>query len=297
MYSGLAKKDMIISKAKWRYKMKCFICYNNMNNYFQKTMVMNHHSINCQYVKCNNCGLVINKTYYEMGDEERSIINSECHEYQGSESNIVDPKWLDRLQRQAQLFAKLFELGFFTENMQVVDYGCGDAKFSNYVKKICGIDWVKNYDKYMVTNTYLSSYNMTSIKFDVVVTCSVFEHLIGMKDIDEIMSYLKDDGILCLHTLICEAVPNDPQWFYLLPPHCTLWTNKAMSILFEKYKFVSCAYSPTAKMWFFIRNRRKQNLLENLKKSFDEKELLIDDRFIEYWKISPYRNNSNDKSR
>lgn len=102
---------------------------------------------------------------------------------------------------------------------------------------------------------YLLDSNMQKKAFDVVVICSVFEHLLGKGDVEEIMGLLKEQGIFCLHTLVCEEVPQNPDWYYLLPAHCTIWTNKAMKILYEQNGFKGCAYNLEAECGSCIKTK------------------------------------------
>ena len=54
--------------------------------------------------------------------------------------------------------------------------------------------------------------------------------------------------------MVREAVPRDPNWFYLLPVHCAFFTNTSMQILFEKWGFSSSLYAIDARMWFWFRS-------------------------------------------
>lgn len=135
---------------------------------------------------------------------------------------------------------------------------------------------------------YLLDRDMIPGSFDIVVTCSVFEHLLGRPDVDEIIGLLNNEGILCTHTLVCEEVPQDPLWFYLLGGHCTLWTNRSMGLLFEHYGFIGCAYHVEARMWFFFKSRRHFELLKK-KSSFIQGKWVFSDKFVDYWKQKPYR--------
>ena len=129
---------------------------------------------------------------------------------------------------------------------------------------------------------------VTPGSFDMVVTCSVFEHLLGRPDVDEIVGLLKENGTLCMHTLVCEEVPRDPDWFYLLGGHCTLWTNNSMSLLFEQYGFTGCAYHVQARMWLFFRDRQRFEQLKS-KRTLIQGEWIFSDQFVDYWKQKPYR--------
>jgi len=276
--------------------MNCFVCGSEMKDYFKKTMIPGTPDWN--YVRCEKCGLVLCQTLYEMTSKEWQTVNEKHKSYQSSDENPVDPNWVERLRSQAKLFADLAATGIWEHDVRFVDYGCGDGKLADYVR-----DEIQNrtgnteswrllkYDKYMRPegpSEYLQDADMKSGSFDAVVSCSVFEHLLGRPDIDEIIGLLNGKGTLCTHTLVCEEVPQDPNWFYLLGGHCTLWTNRSMSLLFEQYGFVGCAYHVEARMWFFFKDRQRFELLRSKSPSIAGK-WVFSDQFVDYWKQKPYR--------
>lgn len=84
------------------------------------------------FVKCPECGLVVNKTMYEISPECWTRSNNEFHgEYQGTEENLGDLNWMTRIEAQAENLTQLFKLEIFALNGRYVDYGCGDAKLGN----------------------------------------------------------------------------------------------------------------------------------------------------------------------
>lgn len=273
--------------------MKCIVCGSEMKPYFKKQDMnrLRH------FVKCGNCGLVIDETTYELEPLIREKENSEFHKaYQGHDNNIVDPKWIDRLEKQSMVFVQLFYENIFPMNLNIVDYGCGDGKLSNFFHRQIkrentkALAEIKKYDKYMnIKNDqdYLTDADMKQQSFDVVITCSVFEHLIGKEDIEEILGLLNENGIFCLHTLVCEEVPKDPDWYYLLPVHCTIWTNKAMEILYKNNGFKGCAYNVEARMWFMFKDKEIYRKLEENHKRV-EGTWIFSKNFVDYWKQKPY---------
>lgn len=269
--------------------MKCFVCGHNMEHYFSKRW--EDLMIEGEFVKCPNCGLVVNKTVYEMSPQEWGEVSIAAHRgYQGTNKNDLDPKWIGRLKNQATLFAEMFDNDIFAQQSRIVDYGCGDAKLSSFFKEKVS-DKTENilcYDKYMKGNNFLNENQMINGSFDAVVSCSVYEHLIGINDVENIYSLLSKNGVFCLHTLICENIPKDPDWFYLLIVHCTLWTNKSMQITFNRYGFKGCAYHTGAQMWFFFRDKEQYEKLKDKKECFTGEWVFSDD-FVDYWKQEPYR--------
>ena len=168
--------------------------------------------------------------------------------------------------------SELINIGVLEKSARAVDYGAGDGKLSAFV----GGDWLKKFDAYMArpNENYLSAEEMTPASFDFVITCSVFEHLLGRNDVEKIFALLKPSGIMALHTLICEEVPRDPNWFYLQPVHCTFWTNAAMQKIFKQYDFAE------SRLWFMFKGAAKVSLPENF---------IVANDFVDYWKVKPYR--------
>lgn len=266
--------------------MKCFVCGGEMSPFMEKNFGMKYLAA-CEYVRCGDCGLVVAKTLYDMPRSDWESLNRECHAaYQHTDALAVDPRWLERLQAQAEILAELVKIGVLDENSRAVDYGAGDGKLSDYfAAKIDSLPLMK-FDAYMANpnENYLSAEDLLPASFDFVITCSVFEHLLGANDVEKIFSLLKSDGTAALHTLICEEVPRDPNWFYLQPVHATFWTNAAMKKIFHQYNFKACAYHVESRLWLMFRSLEK---FSRLKKS--ARDFVCAEEFVDYWKIKPYR--------
>ena len=271
--------------------MKCFVCGGEMTPYFEKNFGMKHVD-KCEYVCCENCGLVVSKTVYEMPREQWEKLNYECHSALFNKGEIdyrdIDPNVFVRFETQSDFFSELVKHGIFKPDWKAVDYGAGDGTLADMTNKKIGTAWLKKFDAYMEARdeNYLSEVSPKS--FDFLVSSSVFEHLNGIEgDVDRIIELIKPTGIMGLHTLICEEVPQNPNWFYaLLPIHCTFWTNKATQILFEKAGFKRCAYHVEARMWLMFRNVED---FERLKSSADKLTgtLVFSENFVDYWKLKP----------
>ncbi len=226
-------------------------------------------------------------------------LNRIQHSYIDSGVDEGDPKWLQRTTNQADMFAELFLEDIFTEKMKCVDYACGAGKISEiFNMKVMKsrpnlINQIMKYEKY--TNfannpSYLSEEIMESGSFDLVTSSSVFEHLVGKQQVDNVLRLLKDNGTFCVQTLICEEVPCDPDWFYLQPVHCTLWTNRAMALFFKQCGFVGCAYNLKAQMWLMFRDRELFTRVKNRYDGNNYKDIwFFDERFIDFYKGKPYR--------
>ena len=266
--------------------MKCFVCGGEMRPFMKKYFGMKNLDA-CEYVRCEECGLVVAETLYEMPRRQWEALNHECHAaYQNTDSLDVDPRWLDRLHAQADVLAELINIGVLEKNFNAVDYGAGDGKLSNFLTEKISVDWLKKFDEYMARpdKNYLSKKDLKPASFDFVITCSVFEHLLGGGDVKKIFALLKEDGVAAIHTLICEEIPRDPDWFYLQPVHATFWTNAAMKKIFDQYNFNACAYHLESRLWFMFRDAEKFYLLKKCSGTWT-----FSNDFVDYWKAKPYR--------
>ena len=264
---------------------RCFVCGGEMRPFMEKSFGMKNLDV-CEYVRCENCGLVIAKTIYEMPRENWEALNRECHAaYQNTDALAVDPNWIPRLKEQAKVISELIRVGVLDKKANALDYGAGDGKLSSFMRRK---NWLKKYDAYMSrpNENYLSAEDLKPESFDFVITCSVFEHLIGAEDVNKIFALLNPEGIMALHTLICEEVPQDPNWFYLQPVHCTFWTNKAMQRLFKVLGFVGCAYHVESRLWFMYGDKR--DLFKTCAFTSSKTWIFAND-FVDYWKAKPYR--------
>ena len=278
--------------------MKCFVCGEEMTPYMEKKIAVKYLDglDTFEYVRCPNCHLVVSKTLYEMSHEDWAAFNTAAHEdyFKGVlKFEELDPKWLERLELQAELFVTLLKLGVLKYDAKTIDYGAGDGKLADKINEKLGRVWLKKFDAYMkpLDENYLSADEVKPSSFDFLTSSSVFEHLLGNQgDVDNVIGLIKPDGIMALHTLICEEVPQDPTWYYLLPipVHCTLWTNKAMALVYKKHGFKGCAYNVESRMWLMFRNvddfnKLKENAAQ-LKGTWQ-----FGDDFVDYWKVKPYR--------
>jgi len=118
----------------------------------------------------------------------------------------------------------------------------------------------------------------------------MFEHVLNRESLNEVNNLVSNDGVLMLHTLVCERIPNDPGWFYITPlVHTALHTNKSMSILMEQWGYSASIYSPQAKSWFlFKKNYPKISDLESkvaeINSELQTKYFHYKVGFADYWK-------------
>lgn len=268
--------------------MKCMICCNQMNPYFIKQF--NFPGLDTvEYVKCVNCKFVISKTHYELSDEDWQTINEKYHSlYQGKGENIDDPRWMKRLQNQAEVIADIVGLGLVPKNFPWVDFGCGDGKLPDLLMEKYSLHMDK-FDRYMYNEKFLMEENLKNSKFSFVITTSVIEHLLKREMLEEINDLVSDNGVMGLHLLVAEEVPDDPDWFYLLPVHCAFHTNKSMQILFDAWGYSCSIYNLSSQLWIFFKSdpdKIEKTVTNANRKSGREKLYYHFKRgFMDYWKL------------
>ena len=278
--------------------MKCFVCGGEMTPYFTKKIAVQYLDglDTFEYERCGHCGLVVSKTLYEMSSDDWAKFNCAAHKdlFDGViDRDALDPKWRLRLELQSKMFVELLRAGVFEYDWRTIDYGAGDGLIADEINSTLKTPWLKKFDAYMEPRdeNYLTPTEVIAGGFDFLMSSSVFEHLLGNRgDVDKVIGLVKPNGVMALHTLICEEVPCDPDWHYLLsiPVHCTFWTNKAMSIVFEQFGFKHCSYNVEAQMWLFFRNDEAWARLVECKDRLSGTWVLAD-KFVDYWKVKPYR--------
>lgn len=279
--------------------MKCCVCEDGeMQPYFKKAYDSKK---TFEFYRCPECGLVINKTVYDMDSLKWAEINDENMEFQGEidQNNSLWNRRLGRIKPQAKFLAELFYNNLFEVGIKSVDYGCGDGLLSDMAGEIyvelakCDekVELIGKYERFLDTKDerYYSDFDMRDGTFDLAVSAAVLEHMIGMDDVDRFFRLVSPTGTAIIHTLICEEVPCDPEWFYIWKPfHCTIWTNKAMAMIYKKYGFLGCAYHVQSKMWIFFKDFEKYKKAKSIAGKIDG-EWVFSENFVDYWKQKPYK--------
>jgi hypothetical protein len=126
--------------------------------------------------------------------------------------------------------------------------------------------------------------------FDFVITTAVFEHLTLREQFDYVEALLSENGVLGLHTLVCENVPADPTWFYLLPVHCAFHTNRSMEILFRQWGYACSVYNVAAETWLWFKNdsQEVEAVIGWANLRADGPHYVFKRGFVDYWKCAPY---------
>jgi hypothetical protein len=241
------------------------------------------------YYKCTHCGFVISKTHLEMTPKEWSDLNSSWHhnfESSFAERTNNQPPYAE----QALALMLLFENDIL-DNNDVLDFAAGYGSLAKILKKYFNKE-ILLYDKYVnepeSSLSYVSSEKLR--KYKLVINSAMFEHVLNRSDLDAVNALVSDDGVLMLHTVVCERVPQDPKWFYIEPMvHTAFHTNRSMSILMNQWGYTESVYSHLAKSWFLFKEKSPsiENLESNIikiNKELQSKFFHHKRGFLDYWK-------------
>lgn len=268
--------------------MRCEICRGAMAFDFSKTFA-EFGLGRVAYWRCGDCGFVLSRTHAEMPQPRWAALNSEIHaSYQGGDDNALDPRWKERLAAQARALAGFAAAGLIPPDGRWLDYGCGDGALSAALAGLPGRSGPRlcKYDAYMAAgDDYLTDAELTPGGFDLVITTSVFEHLLRREQWDAIDRLVAPTGVHAVHTLIRETVPGDPDWFYLQPPHTAFFSNGAASRLFEAWGYRSSLYDVEARLWLWF--REDPDLTEARVDALNAtraEPVLFARKFLDYWK-------------
>ncbi|EAY63234.1 conserved hypothetical protein [Burkholderia cenocepacia PC184] len=210
------------SAERERDKMKCMICDADGDYYFSKTYTERPFSDfmssigKVDYYKCRQCGFVWSGTHQSLPAEKWSELNRQFHHYIENPANETkgnQPPYAE----QAMMLALLGKNGVIRlDNM--VDYAAGYGTLSNVLAKYYDLE-LPIFDLYVKNDgsgRYIDPSNLG--RYKTVINSAMFEHVLRRSDLDFVHDMVDHDGALVIHTVVCERVPNDPEWFYLRPP-------------------------------------------------------------------------------
>lgn len=270
--------------------MKCMICESKTSYYFSKqyseAYMRESMGGRVDYQRCDVCGFVASRTHAEMSDKVWAELNFQFHhqhEKSGLESDINQPPYIE----QALMLALLGENKLINLD-SMIDFAAGYGSLSQMLSKYFRIE-LPVYDPYVVSGDggvkYLNPSELG--RYDTVINSAMFEHVRCRDDLNRVHDLVSHDGCMIIHTLVCERVPNDPEWFYLRPPvHSAFHTNMSMEILMEQWGFKSSIYSPKSKCWVLFREEvgALQNRISAINSELQQPWFYCKKGFVDYWK-------------
>ncbi len=273
---------------------KCLICQSNTSYFFSKTYPTYPGSpfedaLKVDYWKCENCGFVISRTHQEMTSDDWSSLNTSWHHHfeNNKEARTNNqPPYADQA-----LALKMLSRNNIVDIDDALDYAAGYGTLSRFLSKYFDKN-INIFDRYVRSSDenlrYVAEKDIK--KYRLVINSAMFEHVLTREALDEVNDLVTDDGVLMLHTLICERIPKDPDWFYIGPMvHTAFHTNRSMSILMQQWGYAASVYSPQAKSWFLL--KKDNTRLAGLEARVNEINEEIQARyfhykagFVDYWK-------------
>lgn len=266
----------------------CIVCNGPLSYFFEKNFCGQWSLDKVEYWKCSCCGLTLARTIYEMSQQAWRALNDVYHTslfVLSSDAHAgQDPRRpmrlrdIERFRAQVLVIGLLCQRGLLPRRFSWVDYGCGDGLLADSLTERQMP--TQKFDPYIQGEGFLTVKELEQ-QFSVVISTAVFEHVRKREDLDRIASLVAEDGVLALHTFVCEAIPKDPDWFYLLPVHCTMFTNNSMQRLFDQWGFMASLYHVPSQMWFWFRKNidAVKSFMESTPTGFHAREA-----FVDYWK-------------
>lgn len=234
--------------------LACMVCGGRLRPYFRKDYKGLHGLGTVHYERCQSCGFVLSRTHFEMSDSEWGRLNTDYHATRRGHVTppVDDPRWIERLRKQAVCLQSLERAGVLPHQLPWIDYGCGDGKLASY---LCDLNSaLQRFDPFMTVPGYLTREDLRAGCFDLVLNTSVIEHVRDRGPLDEMARLVAPNGVFAIHTLVREEIPADPNWFYLVPVHCALFTNRSMQLLFEQWNFRYSLYHVDSRLWLWFRD-------------------------------------------
>lgn len=271
--------------------MKCIICNSVSNYYFSKTYSERPFDEfmreigKVDYYKCERCGFVLSKTHSEIDESKRNKLNSVFHHYLENQENGMignQPPYAE----QAMMLSLLGKNGIISTD-SMVDYAAGYGTLSNILTKYMDID-LPLFDPYVQSDNSGRYVDESELKtYKTVINSAMFEHVLRREDLDQVNNIVDGDGCLIIHTVVCENVPNDSNWFYLRPPvHTAFHTNKSMEILMGQLGYRSSIYCPQSKCWVLRKDNIEDitKMISKLNQELQTNWFYCKNGFVDYWK-------------
>lgn len=181
---------------------------------------------------------------------------------------------------------KILSKNGIIDSFDMLDFAGGYGTTSKLLQKYFDLK-MKVYDPYVRNPGADYIDDITGKKYKVVLNSAMFEHITTREDLEKLNSLVAEDGCLILHTVICENIPANPDWFYLeFPVHCAFHTNESMKILMQQWDYVCSIYCPTSKCWVLFK-KESDMLLEKtnaINAELQKHYLYYKKGFVDYWK-------------
>ncbi|WP_181881451.1 class I SAM-dependent methyltransferase [Helicobacter sp. MIT 99-5507] len=180
-------------------------------------------------------------------------------------------------------------MGGGSSKNSILDYAGGIGTLARILLQFYNIN-ILVYENYMqeFKNDGIVKYVNKLSTYDIVINSAMFEHITKREHLEHINSLVKDDGVLIIHTLVRENIPKNPNWFYILPVHCSFHTNKSMQILMNDWGYSHSLYSPISKCWVLFKKANKnipklKEYTQSINSLLQQNYLFYKEGFMDYW--------------
>jgi len=268
--------------------MNCIICNSKSNFFLKKEFdgVYKEMIPSSEYYKCENCGFTYSKTIFDLNENNFSKLNIVFHQY------VEDPT-IEKKGNQPPYIEQATMLNVLNANNlismnEALDFAGGLGALNKIMKKYINSLSFFIYDPFMQdlnSSEYLTKSKLK--KYSTVFNSAFFEHITSRKTLEEINDCVSETGVLIIHTVICENIPQDSNWFYINPVHCAFHTNKSMEILMEQWGYKWSLYCPSAKSWVLFKKEYNNEgiVIDEINKMFQTKYIFYNPiGFVDYWK-------------
>lgn len=271
--------------------MRCVICNSKSEYYFSKTYIeypfdeFMKEIGTVDYFKCIRCGFVLSKTHAEINEKKWNRLNQLFHQYNENSTkmkNINQPPYAEQA-----IMLSLLGRNKIINIDSMIDYAAGYGTLSFLLSKYYDLE-LSIFDPYVQagnTDKYIDQSELKSFK--TVINSAMFEHILNREDLERVNDIVDSDGCLIIHTVICENVPDDPDWFYLRPPvHTAFHTNKSMEILMNQWGYRSSIYCPKSKCWVLLKKgiEEIEKTLFEINRELQSNWFYYKNGFLDYWK-------------
>ncbi|MCW0233779.1 MAG: class I SAM-dependent methyltransferase [Ferrovibrio sp.] len=236
----------------------CLICRSPTDPYFSKSYDGYPGSpfpqgLKVDYRRCGQCGFVLSQTHRALTPAQWEQLNASWHHHfeSGPEARIVNqPPYADQA-----LALRLLGANGLVDTGDALDYAAGYGTLARLLAKYFATP-IAIFDRYVQSAapglTYVAEADLR--RYRLVINSAMFEHVLTRAALDEVNALVAEDGVLMLHSVVCERVPPDPDWFYLKPiVHTAFHTNRSMEILMRQWGYAASLYAPQAKSWFLFK--------------------------------------------
>jgi hypothetical protein len=258
------------------------ICSTAMVYYFSKQF----HSDGLEkvdYYRCSNCGFCASKNHLDMSEADWTHLNTSWH----NANNLREDNPWNRSQRHfhQELMIHLLNRHNVISEGNWLDYASGQGGLSLQLQQHFDLV-LHSFDKFIRPSSFpVTQQDIVKRGYTLVTNTAMFEHVRSRDTLDEIESYVANDGCFAIHTLVRGDIPADTQWMYFLPVHCAFFTNKSMSLLMQQWGYSCSIYNQDAKLWVWFKASPRQiaKTIEQLNQKMGWQYLHFKEGFMDFW--------------